>query len=324
MARDTARHHLVAVVVPGMSPLEIAVAADFLGTDRDWYGVPWYRFTICTPDPGRVDLSGGMSLQVDHGLRALRAADSVLIPGWCGRQQPPSDELLHELRLAYRRGARMVSYCTGAFALAHAGILDGHRATTHWVAADDFRERFPTVDLDPTVLYVDDGQVLTSAGSAASIDLSLALVRNDFGAEIANALARDMVVPPHRQGGQAQFVDSPLPTDTDDDPLGATLDWAIERLDEPLTVSHLARQANMSVRHFTRRFKATTGTSPLQWLLAQRILLAQRLLETTDLPIERVATDAGFGSPPALRLHFQRALRTSPAAYRRTFRRVAS
>lgn len=317
-SRNT-RHHVVAVVMPGMSPLELAVAADFLGTDRPWHKVPWYRFTVCTPIPGRVDLDGGMSLQVDRGLDAVRRADTVLVPGWHNRSLAPDPELADALRRAHRRGARMVSFCTGAFALAHVGILDGRRATTHWDAADDFRRTFPHVDLDPTVLYIEDDGVWTSAGSAASIDCSIALVRSDFGAEVANELARDMVVPPHREGGQAQFVTAPVPDEAADDPLAPTLDWAVAHLDQELTVGELARHANLSVRHFTRRFREVTGTTPLQWILTQRILLAQRLLETTDLPVERVATEAGFGSAPALRLHFQRAVHTSPLAYRRTF-----
>jgi transcriptional regulator GlxA family with amidase domain len=314
-------HHLVAVVVPGMSPLELAVASDFLGHGPP-PGVdgPWYRFTVCTPAPGRVDLSGGISLVVDRGLATLRSAETIIIPGWCGRSQPPPPELVSALRRAHRRGVRIVSFCTGAFVLAHAGLLDGRRATTHWDAAAELADRFPAVDLDPTVLYVEDGGVWTSAGSAASIDCSLALVRHDHGAEVANALARDLVVPPHRDGGQAQFVAAPVAAQSSDEPLASTLDWAIAHLDQPLTVGDLADHANLSDRHFTRRFREVTGTTPLQWLLSQRILLAQRLLETTDLPVERVATDAGFGSAPALRMHFQRALHTSPLAYRRTFR----
>jgi len=218
----------------------------------------------------------------------------------------------------------MVSFCMGAFALAAAGVLDGRRATTHWDAAADFGRRFPSVDLDPDVLYVQDGEVWTSAGSAASIDCALALIRHDHGAAVANDLARDLVVAPHRQGGQAQFVAAPLPVDRGADPLAMSLDWAVERLDQPLTVGDLAEHAHLSARQFSRRFREVTGTTPHQWLLAQRVLLARRLLETTDLPIERVADQAGFGSSAALRMHFQRSLRTSPLAYRRVFALEAS
>jgi transcriptional regulator GlxA family with amidase domain len=313
------RHHVVAVVMPQMSPLELAVASDFLGIDRPELGVPWYRFSVCTPVPGRVDLDGGLTIQVDHGLDAVRRADTVIIPGWCSSSTPPPVELVDALQRAHRRGARLVSFCTGAFALAHAGLLDGRRATTHWETCERFRATFPAVDLDPCVLYVEDGGIWTSAGSAASIDCALALVRADHGAEIANRLAREMVVPPHREGGQAQYVDAPVPDEAEPDSLATTLDWAVEHLDEPLTVADLAERSHLSTRQLSRRFRDVLGTTPHQWLLTQRILLARRLLETTDLPIDRVADEAGFGSPAALRMHFQRAVRTSPAAYRRTF-----
>jgi AraC family transcriptional activator FtrA len=307
-----------------MSPLETAVASEFFGIDQADLGSRWYRFTICTPTPGRVDFDGGTSLLVDRGLEALRRADTVLIPGWCDSHLVPSPDVTHALRAAADRGARMVSFCTGAFPLAEAGILDGRRATTHWETTDGFRRRYPAVELDPTVLYVEDGNVWTSAGSAASIDCALAIVRADFGVEIANRIARELVVPPHRDGGQAQFVEAPVPADGGNDSLAATLDWAIAHLDEPLSVTDLAEHAHLGPRQFTRRFRELLGTTPHQWLLTQRILLARRLLETTDLAIERVAEDAGFGSAAALRMHFQRSVRTSPLAYRRTFRQQAS
>jgi AraC family transcriptional regulator, transcriptional activator FtrA len=316
------RHHVVAVVVPGMTPLELAVAVDFFGIDQGDVGLPWYRFTVCTPHPGRVDFQGGLSLEVDVGLEALRRADTVVIPGWCARAALPAPELTEALRAAARRDARLVSFCTGAFVLAEAGLLDGRRATTHWNATEDFRRRFPDVELDPSVLYVEDGPMWTSAGSAASIDCALALIRHDFGAEIANRVAREMVVPPHREGGQAQFVDAPMARDAEAESLAATLDWAVAHLDEQLTVADLAERSHLGPRQLTRRFRETLGTTPHQWLLAQRILLARRLLETTDLSVDRVAEASGF-SPAALRMHFQRSVKTSPLAYRRTFRRTA-
>jgi AraC family transcriptional activator FtrA len=306
-----------------MSPLEISVATEFLGIERPQVGAHWYRLTICAPEPGPVALEGGMTLQVDRGLDATRRADTVLVPGWCGRGAT-EPAVVEALRRAHQRGARLVSFCTGAFALAAAGALDGRRATTHWDAADELRRRYPQVDVDPDVLYIEDGNVWTSAGSAASIDCALAIVRADHGAEVANELARDLVVPPHRQGGQAQFVAAPVPADRDGDPLAVSLDWALERLAQPLSVADLAAHANLSPRQFNRRFRDATGTTPHQWLLAQRLLLARRLLETTDVPVERVAEEAGFGSPAALRLHFQRSLHTSPQAYRRVFAQLAS
>lgn len=315
---------MVALVIPGMSPLEISVASEFFGIDRELQDAPWYRFRMCTPEPGLVALTGGMQLQVDHGLEQLRLADTVVIPGWCRRTEQPDAELLDALRAADARGARMVSFCTGAFALAAAGVLDGRRATTHWDAADDFRRLHPAIELDPGVLYVQDDHVWTSAGSAASIDCALAIIRHDYGAEVANEVARDLVVPPHREGGQAQFVVTPVADCDDGTSLAASLDWAVERLDQPLTVGDLAEHAHLSPRQFSRRFRQVTGTTPHQWLLAQRILLARRLLETTDLSIDRVADEAGFGSPAALRMHFQRSVQTSPQAYRRVFSQAAS
>jgi AraC family transcriptional activator FtrA len=306
-----------------MSPLEIAVASDFLGDENDWLSVDWYRFSVCTPTPGAVPLKGGITLQVDQGLEAMRRADTVIIPGWCGSSIAPDAELIEALQRTHARGARLVSFCTGAFALGHAGVLDGRRATTHWELADRFAEQFPAVEVDPSVLYVRDGGVWTSAGSAASIDCALAIVRHDHGADVANELARDMVVAPHREGGQAQFVAAPLALDDSTDSLATTLDWAVEHLDEQLTVAQLADHAHLSPRQFTRRFRDLTGTTPLQWLLAQQVILARRLLETTDLPVERIAADAGFGSAAALRMHFQRELRTNPQSYRRSFRASA-
>ena len=217
-----------------------------------------------------------------------------------------------------------MSVCTGAFVLAATGLLSGRRATTHWMHADRLAEQYPDIDVDPSVLYVDEGDILTSAGTAAGIDMCLHVVRKDLGAEVANAVARRMVVPPHRDGGQAQFVDLPLPTCPDSDPLTRVLDWMLEHLDEPLAVDEVARRSAMSPRHFARRFRAATGTTPHQWVLGQRVLLAQRLLESTEEPIEMIASRCGFGSAAALRVHFQRAVATSPQAYRRAFRERAA
>lgn len=317
------RHRVVTVLADGMSALEPAVAHDFLGTDRSWLGVAWYRYTLCAASPSPLHI-GTFPVSIERGVGALRHADTVVIPGWCSLACPVASDLVDELRRAAARGARLVSFCTGAFVLAEAGLLDGRRATTHWAECDEFRSRFPKVHLDPAVLYVDDGQVLTSAGAAASIDLALHVIRTDFGAEIANTVARAMVVPSHRDGGQAQFIEAPMPLrPRDSDLFSQTLAWASAHLDQPLGVDVLAKRAALSSRQFTRQFKARTGTSPHQWLLAQRTALAQRMLETTDHSVERVASAAGFGTAAALRLHFQRALRTTPQAYRRTFRRQA-
>jgi transcriptional regulator GlxA family with amidase domain len=245
-------------------------------------------------------------------------ADTVIVPA-AGEQPEAHGALLEALRAAYDNGARIASICTGAFFLAVAGLLDGRRATTHWAYAAEFAARYPAVDVDPNVLYVEDGRLFTSAGTAAGIDLCLHLVRQDLGTDIANAVARRMVVPPHRDGGQAQYVDAPLPK-CDQETIGPLLDWALARLDEPLTLPELASQANVSVRTLVRRFAAATGTTPLQWLLAQRVRRAQHLLESSDEPVERIASLAGFGTAANLRQHFTRAVGVPPMHYRRTFR----
>ena len=319
------RHRIATLIVEGMTPFEPSVSAEVFDYDRsDELGVHWYEHRFVTPDPGRVRLRGSLDLWVEHDLSWLRKADTIVIPGWhpvAGQQATATidDRLADELRRAHHRGARLVSFCTGAFALAAAGLLDGGRATTHWERAPELADRYPEVDVDPSVLYVEQGTILTSAGSAASIDLALHLVRTDFGAEVANAVARDMVVPPHRDGGQAQYIDTPMPSHADTDPLARTIDWALAHLDEDLSIERLAEHATMSVRTFIRRFRQATGTTPLQWLIRQRVAAAQRLLETTDLPVERIAQECGFGTAASLRSHFQRQVRCSPQAYRATF-----
>src|SRR6478752_6142179 len=320
------RARVVSVLVDGMSSFEPAVADEFFGIDRSGIvGVPWYRYATCTPNPDAPVRIGGFRVLESRGLETLRRADSVVVAGWCGIENDPCGPLVDELRRAHRRGARMMSFCTGAFVLAEAGLLDGRPATTHWADADEFRQRYPKVRLDPSVLYVDDGDVLTSAGSAASIDLAVHIVQRDFGADVATQLARDLVVSPHRRGGQAQFIQTPVgPPEECTDGLGEALEWATAHLDEDLSVAMLAEVALMSPRHFARQFRAATGTTPHQWLVVQRLGLARRLFETTDQSVEQIATASGFGSAAALRLHFQRALGTSPTAYRRTFRAVTT
>jgi transcriptional regulator GlxA family with amidase domain len=280
---------------------------------------------FASPEAPRVRTNVNFWLDGVRPLSALDRADTIVVPAWgeAGMTRPP-EAMLRALRRAHRRGARLMSVCSGAFALAYAGVLDGLRATTHWRHADHLAAEFPDIDVDPNVLYVDEGQILTSAGTAAGIDLCLHVVRLDHGAEVANAVARRMVVPPHRDGGQAQFVQAPIQEDTASDPLAVTLDWVLEHLDESLTVEVMARRALMSPRTFARRFRDVTGTTPLQWLLRQRILQAQRLLETTELPVEVIAQRCGFGSATVLRTHFKRMLDTSPLTYRRTFREIAS
>jgi AraC family transcriptional activator FtrA len=319
------RHRVVSVVVDGMTSLEPAVADEFFGIDRsELAGVPWYRFRACSPSPDPVRI-GSYTVSGLPGLEALRRADTVIVSGWCRDDDAATIEVARALRQAHRRGSRIASFCTGAFVVAEAGLLDGRPATTHWAHADEFRARFPKVRLDPSVLYVDDGEILTSAGSAASIDLAMHIVRRDFGATIANRVARDAVVSPHRRGGQAQFIETAVaPPDTCPDGLQTALEWATAHLDEDLSVPVLAEIALMSPRHFARQFRTTTGTTPHQWVLTQRLGLAQELLESSDRPVEQVAAMTGFGTGAVMRLHFQRALGTTPTSYRRTFRRAAA
>jgi transcriptional regulator GlxA family with amidase domain len=313
--------HLVVTLI-GKAPamFELAVPCEVFGLQRPELVDPWYAHRIAAAAPPPHLTPEGLCLDTPYGLEQLELADTVVVPAWQYNTDRPSDDLLEALRAAHRRGARMVSVCSGAFVLAAAGLLDGKRATTHWMHAAALARLFPNVEVDPRVLYVDEGDVLTSAGTAAGIDLCLHIVRKDHGADIANAVARRMVVPPHRDGGQAQFVDEPVGAEGEPSSLADLLDWMVENVDQPLTVDDLARQAAMSPRTFARRFRAATGTTPRQWLLRQRVLLAQRLLETTDEPVELVAARAGFGSAAGLRQHFQREVANSPLAYRHAFR----
>jgi transcriptional regulator GlxA family with amidase domain len=324
MASRKRRHTVAAVISDGVAPFELAVGCEVFGIDRSELVDPWYRFVVCAAEPPPVRTSVGFSIDTPYGLDEVRKADTVIVPAWAGAStRPVPDHLIDALRTAHRRGARILSVCSGAFVLAAAGLLDGRRATTHWMYTDELARRYPSIEVDPRVLYVDEGDVMTSAGTAAGIDLCLHVVRLDHGAEVANAVARRMVVPPHRDGGQAQFVEAPVPPSAGDDPLATTLGWMLEHLDQPLSVDDLAERSHMSPRHFARRFRAATGTTPHQWLLSQRVLLASRLLETTEMPVELVAQRCGMGSAANLRAHFQRAVGTSPLAYRRTFRRDA-
>jgi transcriptional regulator GlxA family with amidase domain len=314
--------HTVAVVVfHRVGVFEMAVPCEVFGIDRSRMGLPNYRLLVCGAEPPPLRTEAGFLLHPSHGLEALDEANTVVVPTWREIQDQPPESLLAALRRAHERGARLVSLCSGAFVLAAAGLLDGRRATTHWMYTDELARRFPAVEVDPSVLYVDGGErIYTSAGTAAGIDLCLHLVRLDHGAHVANMFARRMVVAPHRDGGQAQFVEAPMPITPADERLAVTLDWALQHLDQPLTVEQLAGQAMMSPRTFARRFLAATGSTPLRWLVLQRLVAAQRLLETTDLSVEEIADHCGFGSTAAFRLHFNRHVGTSPTSYRATFR----
>jgi AraC family transcriptional regulator, transcriptional activator FtrA len=308
------------VLYDGVSPFEVGVVCDVFGGDyyAQEFGVPWYRLTICAAMPS-VRLDAGLQLEVPAGLEAIRTAATVVVVPTEQPDQVPA-AVLDALRAARARGQRILSLCTGAFILAAAGILDGHRATTHWTECAALAARYPRVTVDPDVLYVDEGDLLTSAGSAASIDLCLHVVQQDFGSEVATRLARDLVVPLHRDGGQAQFIDTPIPVLDDRHLFADTLAWLQAHLDQTVTVRDLAGRAAMSPRTFARRFLASTGATPYQWIVRERIRLAQRLLETTDLPVDAVAARTGLRTAGNLRKHFSRAVRTSPHAYRDAFR----
>jgi transcriptional regulator GlxA family with amidase domain len=311
--------HTVALAVhDGISMFEAAAACEVFGVDRSDLADPWYTFTVCGTDRARV--GGWLLADLPHGqgLDTLLDADTVVVPACHDTEEDPPEDLVSAVRAAHERGARVVSLCTGAFVLAAAGLLDGRRATTHWLHAATLAARYSRVQVDPDVLYVDSGTILTSAGKSAGMDLCLHVVRLDHGAAVANALARRLVIPPHRTGGQSQYIPAPLPAH-EGQPLADLLHWASGRLDQPLTVPDLARRAGLSPRHLTRQFHAVTGTTPLQWLHGQRLHRAQELLETTDDSVEQIAERTGMGTGATLRRHFHRSLGVPPDAYRRTF-----
>ncbi|WP_432973111.1 GlxA family transcriptional regulator [Dactylosporangium sp. CA-233914] len=322
MTREPGRRHVVGVAVTESMPVfELAVPCEVFGIDRADLADPWYELRFCASAPGRHPARSGLSVDAPHPLSALPEADTVILPAFArARQVEPPDDLVAAVREAHDRGRRIVAICTGAYVLAAAGLLDGRRATTHWMNAFDFAQRYPRVTFDPDVLYTEEGDVFTSAGTGAAIDLCLHLVRLDHGAAVANEVARRMVVPPHRDGGQSQFA-APPPRPWVHDGLGGALEWARQRLDQPLTVADLAREARLSPRTFARRFRRSVGTSPLQWLVGQRVRLAQELLETTDDSIERIARRTGFGTPANLRIHFARQTSVTPTTYRQVFHR---
>jgi transcriptional regulator GlxA family with amidase domain len=314
-------HRVAVLALDPVVAFDLATAVQVLGANELDDAVR-YDVTVCARAAGPVVTSHGYAIHAPHGLGAVARADTVIVPGFDPRPEGVHPAVLAALERAHARGARIASICTGAYALAAAGLLDGRRATTHWAHVDDLARRHPEVTVEPGVLFVDEGDVLTSAGVAAGIDLCLHLVRRDHGAAVANAIARRMVVAPLREGGQAQFVPAPA-GDAHGGTLAATRAWALGRLSEPLPVAALAAHAGWSERTFLRRFRAETGTTPLRWLHGARIGLARELLERTELPVEQVAGTCGFGSATALRRHFHEATATTPTAYRRAFRASA-
>lgn len=307
------------LVFDGISPFHLSVPLVVFGEHRPELGVPDFQVRICAMQAGPVRCAPGVSVTATAGLRGLHGADIVIVPGCGDVRRPPPDAMLEALRRAHGRGATVVGLCLGAFALAEAGLLDGLRATTHWHWAAEFRERFPSVRFDPDVLYVEEGRLVTSAGTAAGLDCCLHLLRSIVGAQLANRVARRLVLAPHRAGGQAQFVEEPVPASPAADRLGNVLAWARTRLGEPHTLDSLAARAAMSRRSFSRHFQRATGASVMQWLLQQRLASAAALLEGGTQSVEDIATRVGFGSAVSLRQQFGRAYGLSPQAYRRQF-----
>lgn len=317
-------HSVAILAYDGMSGFESGLAAEIFGM-RDLSAAfcagiptPWYSVKLCSEEP-ELRMLGGATVRTSYGLADLAAADTVVIPSVGDTTRPASPPLVEAIHAAHQRNSRLVSICSGAFALAEAGVLDGRTATTHWIYVDLLQERFPEVDVDPTPLYVDGGDVLTSAGCAAGLDLCLHIVRSDHGAHVANDVARRLVIAPHRAGGQAQYIESPVPEPTTDGQIAGGMAWALANLDSPITLDELAARSSLSRRSYLRRFAKATGTTPIKWLITQRIQASLALLESSDLSIEQISARVGFDSPVTFRHHFVRALRTTPSEYRSCF-----
>jgi AraC family transcriptional activator FtrA len=311
-----ANPRVVALAYDGLCTFEFGIAVEMFGLPRPELPA-WYDFRVCAVERGPLRAAGGLTVRADGGLETLDGAGTVIVPGWRGVDAVPPPALLDALRAAHERGARLLSFCSGVFVLAATGLLDGRRATTHWRYAEALAARHPRIRVDADVLYVDEGTLLTSAGSAAALDLSLHLIRRDHGPQVANLVARRAVVPAHRDGGQAQFIPSPLPEQGQS--LGTLLEWMRRHLDRPLPLAELADRARTSERTLLRRFEAATGRTPRQWLIEERLARARDLLEGSRLNIEQIADRCGYGHADSLRHHFRRALGLSPMRYRERF-----
>jgi len=312
------RPAIAVVAFDGISPFHLSVPCVVFGDAHP--GMPLFDFKVCAAESGPVNTTAGFSLELKHSLSALKTADTIIVPSWRDPAERPPKPLLRALSSAQRRGAQIVGLCLGAYVLADAGLLDGRRATTHWAYAHDFAHRYPAIRVDADVLYVEDWNVLTSAGTAAGIDCCLHMVRQRYGAELANGVARRLVVPPHRQGGQAQFIEQPIPTTARSSRLSELVDWVRANLSQPHTVDSLADHALMSRRTFTRQFRQLMGITVVEWLQTERLALTQRLLESSDHSVDAISALVGFGSPESLRLHFRRAFGVSPMAWRKVFK----
>ena len=316
-------HLVVAVAYDRLCTFEFGCVVELFALPRPELGVDWYRFAVCAAEPGPMRAAGGVTLSASHTLKLLDRADTIVIPGWRDADEAPPEPLLRKLRAAARRGARLCSICSGVFVLAAAGVLDGKTVTTHWRYADKLKARYPSLHVAPDALYVDEGAIVTSAGSAAGLDMLLHLVRRDYGGAVANRVAQRLVVPPHRDGGQAQFVPRPMPPEDDGGRLARLIDWMRAHAASAHTIESLAERAAMSGRTLQRRFLEATGFGPYEWLIRERVGLAKDLLETRPrLSITVIAQRAGFGSEESMRRHFRRIAMTSPAAYRQQFGRT--
>ncbi|MFB1294835.1 helix-turn-helix domain-containing protein [Mycobacterium sp. pW049] len=317
-------HSVAILAYDGMSGFESGLAAEIFGmtelSERFSAGIvrPWYSVKLCSEE-AEVRLLGGATVRTSYGLDDLAAADTVVIPSIRDVSEPASPELVEAIKAADARGARLVSICSGAFALAAAGVLHGRTATTHWIYTDQLQKAYPDINIDPAPLYVDNGRVLTSAGCAAGLDLCLHIVRSDYGVRVANDVARRLVISPHRGGGQAQYIETPVPEPATDGRIASGMAWALANLDRPIALDELAAQAMMSRRSFLRQFAKATGTTPIKWLTEQRIQASLELLESSDFSIEQIATRVGFESPATYRHHFVRQMHTTPSDYRSAF-----
>ncbi|WP_233423858.1 GlxA family transcriptional regulator [Lysobacter capsici] len=321
MNTDIAMSRLAVVAFDRISPFHLSVPC-LVFENRGEGDLPPFNLRVCAAEPAPLRTRAGFDIATRHGLKALDWADTVIVPSWRDGEERPPEALLKALRRAHERGAHIVGLCLGAYVLAEAGLLDGRRATTHWGWSEHFAARYPRVELQRDVLYVDDGRITTSAGTAAALDCCLHLLRRRHGAEIANRVARRLVVAPHRQGGQAQYIEQPLSASAQDDRLAAVLAWALAHLDQAHSLDALAQRALMSRRSFTRHFRDATGTTVGEWLAGQRLARAQRLLEISEHGLDAIAAQTGFGTAASLRQHFAARLGISPSAYRRGFRGV--
>jgi transcriptional regulator GlxA family with amidase domain len=314
---------IAVVAFDGISPFHLSIPGIVFGVHRSELGIPRYKFLVCAVERGALRTSGGFTIEAPHGLAELSAADVVIVPSWRDPSEAAPRPLVDALLRAHERGAKIVGLCLGSFAIAETGILDGRRATTHWYWAELFGRRFPNVLLEPEKLYVDDGEILTSAGNAAGLDCCLHLFRTHHGADMANRLARRLVISPHRQGGQAQFIERPMQVDRSGDRLAQVVAWARANPQLPHTIDSLAQRALLGSRTFARRFQQLTGTPVKRWLIEQRLTAAQRMLESSDATVEEIAASIGFADSLSLRQHFVNKLQTTPSTYRKEFRSIA-